>query len=74
MNGRRVKERDFPVILVMVDGQAAPGLPFRQLHWIVTADSTSKKSVTEVLMRPAVEALRLASCGVTPRPIAALLR
>jgi hypothetical protein len=48
--GRRVKERDFPVILVLVDGQAAPGLPFlRQLHWILTADPASEKSVAEVL-------------------------
>src|SRR5712692_9497293 len=36
---RRVKDRNFPVVLVLLDRQAAPGLPFlRQLHWIVTAD------------------------------------
>ena len=48
--GRRVKERDFPIILILLDGQPAPGLPFlRQLHWIVTADPTSKKSVAQLL-------------------------
>ena len=42
---RRVKEHndhpdvhEFPVVLVLLDGQPAPGLPFlRQLHWIITA-------------------------------------
>jgi hypothetical protein len=48
--GRRVKKSDFPVILVLVDGQPAPGLPFlRQLHWIVTADPASETSVAKVL-------------------------
>ncbi len=48
--GRRVKERDFPIILILLDGQPAPGLPFlRQLHWIVTADPTSEKSVAQLL-------------------------
>jgi hypothetical protein len=37
---RRVKERDFPIILILLEGQSAPGLPFlRQVHWIVTARS-----------------------------------
>jgi hypothetical protein len=36
---KRVKLPDFPVILVLLEGQTAPGLPFlRRLHWIVTAD------------------------------------
>src|SRR5215472_9409198 len=40
--GRRVKQHDFPVVLVLFDGQPAPGLPFlRQLHSIVTTDPTS---------------------------------
>jgi formylglycine-generating enzyme required for sulfatase activity len=47
---RRVKQHDFPVILVLLDGQAAPGLPFlRQLHWIVTADPASELSVAQIL-------------------------
>src|SRR3984957_20911407 len=30
---RRVKQHDFPIVLVSLDGQPAPGLPFlRQLH------------------------------------------
>ena len=32
---RRVKQLDFPVVLLLLEGQTAPGLPFlRQLHWI----------------------------------------
>jgi formylglycine-generating enzyme required for sulfatase activity len=47
---RRVKERDFPVILVLLEGQPAPGLPFlRQLHWIITADPASEKSLARML-------------------------
>ncbi len=47
---RRVKEPNFPVILVLLEGQTAPGLPFlRQLHWIVTADPASEKSLAATL-------------------------
>jgi formylglycine-generating enzyme required for sulfatase activity len=47
---RRVKERDFPVVLVLLDGQSAPGLPFlRQVHWIVTADPGSEQTVVQLL-------------------------
>src|SRR6516225_1630836 len=47
---KRVKSADFPVILVLLEGQSAPGLPFlRQLHWIVTPDPASEKGVTELL-------------------------
>ena len=43
---RRVKQHDFPVVLLLLDGQSAPGLPFlRQLHWVITADPTSEKSL-----------------------------
>src|SRR5215831_16858858 len=42
---RRVRQHDFPVVLVLLDGQPAPGLPFlRQLHWIVAADPASERS------------------------------
>jgi formylglycine-generating enzyme required for sulfatase activity len=48
--GRRAKQHDFPIILVLLRGQPAPGLPFlRQLHWIVTADPASEKTVAQVL-------------------------
>jgi formylglycine-generating enzyme required for sulfatase activity len=47
---RRVKQHDFPVILVLLDGVAAPGLPFlRQLHWIVSADPASEQSVARIM-------------------------
>src|SRR5215471_4806100 len=43
---RRVKELDFPVVLLLLEGQPAPGLPFlRQLHWVITPDATSEKSL-----------------------------
>jgi WD40 repeat protein len=47
---RHVKNPDFPIIFVLLDGQQAPGLPFlRQLHWIVTADLASEQTVAKVL-------------------------
>ena len=47
---RRVKQHDFPVILVLLNGQPAPGLPFlRQLHWIISADPASEQSVEKIL-------------------------
>src|SRR5580704_10409887 len=47
---RRVKQHDFPVVLVLLDGRPAPGLPFlRQLHWIITADPASEKSLAQVM-------------------------
>ncbi len=48
--GRRVKQHDFPIVFVLLDGQPAPGLPFlRQLHWIVSADPASEKSIAQVM-------------------------
>jgi formylglycine-generating enzyme required for sulfatase activity len=47
---RRVKEHDFPVVLVLLDGQQAPGLPFlRQLHWVIAADPASEKSLAKLM-------------------------
>lgn len=47
---RRVKQHDFTVVLVLLDGQAAPGLPFlRQLHWVITADPASEKSLAQLM-------------------------
>lgn len=47
---KRVKSPNFPVILILLEGQAAPGLPFlRQLHWIVTPDPTSEQVVAQLL-------------------------
>jgi formylglycine-generating enzyme required for sulfatase activity len=46
---RRVKSPDFPVIMVLLKGQSAPGLGFlRQLHWIVTADPGSEKDIAQL--------------------------
>jgi formylglycine-generating enzyme required for sulfatase activity len=47
---RRVKQQDFPVVLVLLEGQPAPGLPFlRQLHWVITPDPTSEKSLAQMM-------------------------
>ena len=41
---------EFPLIVVLLEGQTAPGLPFlRQLHWIVTPDPASKKDVARII-------------------------
>jgi formylglycine-generating enzyme required for sulfatase activity len=38
--------RRFPLIVILLEGQKAPGLPFlRQLHWIVAADPASEKDL-----------------------------
>jgi hypothetical protein len=38
--------RKFPLILVLLEGQIAPGLQFlRQLHWIITPDPASEKDI-----------------------------
>src|SRR5262245_24370637 len=43
---KRTKSPDFPLVVILLEGQPAPGLPFlRQLHWIVTADPTSEESL-----------------------------
>jgi formylglycine-generating enzyme required for sulfatase activity len=47
---KRIKFPDFPVILVLLEGQTAPGLPFlRRLHWIITPDPSSEKDVARLL-------------------------
>src|SRR5215510_329111 len=47
---KRVKFADFPIILVLLKGQTAPGLPFlRRLHWIITPDPSSKKDLARLL-------------------------
>jgi formylglycine-generating enzyme required for sulfatase activity len=46
---RRVKSPNFPLIVVLLEGQTAPGLPFlRRLHWIVTPDPASEKDVARL--------------------------
>ena len=51
--GRRVKEPNYPVILLLKEDQSAPGLPFlHQLHRIVTRDPASEDTLGK-LMRAA---------------------
>jgi TIR domain-containing protein len=41
---------DFPIVLMLLDSKPAPGLPFlRRLHWIVTRDPTSERSVAQLI-------------------------
>jgi formylglycine-generating enzyme required for sulfatase activity len=46
---KRVKSPDFPVVVVLLEGQTAPGLPFlRRLHWIIAADPASEREVARI--------------------------
>jgi Novel STAND NTPase 1/TIR domain len=46
---KRVKAPDFPIVLMLLEGQSAPGLPFlRQLHWIISAGPASEQSVARL--------------------------
>jgi formylglycine-generating enzyme required for sulfatase activity len=57
---KRVNFPDFPVVLVLLEGQTAPGLPFlRRLHWIITPDPSSEKDLARLLD---------AACGGSTRP------
>ncbi len=47
---RHVNTPDFPVVLMLLEGQAAPRLSFlKQLHWIVTPDPASEKDVARLI-------------------------
>jgi hypothetical protein len=42
-------ERRYPLIIVLLEGQTTPGLPFlRQLHWIVTPSPVSEKDIARL--------------------------
>ena len=57
---KRVKFADFPIILVLFEGQTAPGLPFlRRLHWIITTDPSSEKDIARLLDAAAGTSTRL---------------
>src|SRR5262245_1880419 len=64
---RRVKSPNFAVVLVLLKGQTAPGLPFlRRLHWIVTEDPTSENDVARLIEAAAGSGKRLGGmCGYT---------
>ena len=45
-----MKSPDFPLVVMLLRGQPAPGLPFlRQLHWIVTGDPASEQTVAQLM-------------------------
>ena len=47
---KHVNTPDFPVVLMLLEGQAAPRLSFlKQLHWIVTPDPASEKDVASLI-------------------------
>jgi len=47
---KHVNSPEFPVVLMLLEGQAAPRLSFlKQLHWIVTPDPTSEKDVVSLI-------------------------
>jgi formylglycine-generating enzyme required for sulfatase activity len=51
---RTVKSPNFPLVLVLLEGQTAPGLPFlRRLHWIVTPDPGSEADVERLIQAAA---------------------
>jgi len=57
---KRVSVPDFPVILVLLEGQIAPGLPFlRRLHWIISPDPSCEKDLARLFD---------AASGTTTRP------
>jgi formylglycine-generating enzyme required for sulfatase activity len=44
------RDRRVNTVLVLLDGQPAPGLPFlRHVHWIVTADPCSEQSLARLM-------------------------
>ena len=68
---RRVKAPDFPVVLVLLEGQAAPGLAFlRQLHWIMSSDLARQPRHGLSTPVPAAAVVPV-NCGGTRLPIAA---
>src|SRR5262245_30504386 len=47
---RLVKEPEFPIVVLLLEGQPAPGLPFlRQLHWVITANPASENTAARVM-------------------------
>lgn len=46
---KSVNQTAFPLILLLLDGQTAPGLPFlRRFHWIVTKDPSSERTLGQL--------------------------
>lgn len=56
---RRVKEPDYPVILILSAKRPAPGLPFaRQLHWVLTEDPISDATIGKLIAAASGRATR----------------
>jgi hypothetical protein len=46
----KASSADFPLVLVLLEGQKAPRLQFlRRLHWIVTRDPTAEAEVARLI-------------------------
>jgi formylglycine-generating enzyme required for sulfatase activity len=46
---KRVKSPEFPLLLVLLEGQTAPGLPFlRRFHWLVSPDPASDADIAQL--------------------------
>jgi WD40 repeat protein len=47
---KHVKAADFSLVVLLLEGQTAPGLPFLgQLHWIITQDPTSEQTLARLM-------------------------
>jgi tetratricopeptide (TPR) repeat protein len=47
---KHLNSPDFPIVLMLLEGQAAPRLSFlKQLHWIVSSDPASEKDVARLI-------------------------
>ena len=69
------RDKRVPVVLVLLEGQAAPGLPFLStLHWIVTPDPASESCLARLMDAAAGEGSPPVSYGGTRRPTAGLPR
>ena len=72
---KRVKSADYPLIMMLLEGRTAPGLPFlRRHHWIVTSDPASELEVGAYLMRRREATTSPPTCGAIPAPTAAWRR
>ena len=66
---RRVKEPNYPVILILSAKRPAPGLPFaHQLHWVLTDDPTSEATIGKLIAAASGPATRPAELWRHTRP------
>ena len=69
---RQKKSPDFPLIVVLLEEQKAPGLQFlRRMHWIITRRSNVRNRCGSHFRRCSRRQLQpTANCGAIPPPIA----